>query len=281
MLAFALSVNAYAGLKTLAIGGAIVYKAAPVLIRAGTPKALAKAKVMIGNYVVKNPEKTTAVVSFFTALAIENSSITDKTSDILLDLRLISEVLKTRIKEDSVEYAKSYSIVKENINDINEHELCKNGSSISNIAYSDMSRFMSTSSNPVKLFDVGSYKMLKRNSVSGDKLEHDHIPSSKAVISFVSRKLKNNDNFDSQSPTGINIFNNSSVIEISSEMHSSGRTYKGRNSKAQIAIDEKNLQLATLKDMSYHLMNYGVNKEILLSFRNLYSRNSMLCLYEK
>lgn len=79
----------------------------------------------------------------------------------------------------------------------------------------------------MKYKDVGSYRDLERNAEIGDDLEHDHIPSSAAVIKFVGDKL--NSKFNKQRGEGRNIHYNATVIEVPKSLHSHGRTYKSRN----------------------------------------------------
>lgn len=87
-----------------------------------------------------------------------------------------------------------------------------------------------------------------------DNLDNDHIPSSAAVLNYLS------------------IRDNKKINKKNSQVH--------YNATA-ISIS-KNLKIATIKDFAYYFSDQKqISKQILNSFFNIYSRNKYLCLYEK
>lgn len=275
-----ISVNSYAGWKSkLAVAGGVyvVQKSVPVLLRKGGPIAMAKAKNLVKDYLKKNPEHIAMVTGYITALAIENSDITDKAVELLIDTGLINSNEKQKIKENSQDYDKAYAMAETNVKDINEDKECQKRQELKLIAYGDLAKFLSNANKPVKIYDVGSYKDLKRNEKVGDEMEHDHIPSRAAVHKFIENKL--NESYSKSDYQWDNINNNLTTVEIQKTLHKLGRTYGANNSKLQIEIDAKNLKKATLKDMAYHLINSNFNINLLKPFKKVYIRNASLCLY--
>jgi hypothetical protein len=275
---FLFSNNLQAGWKINTIGGAILYRTAPILIKKGSPFAIKQAKKIISSYIKKNPQHLEAVKIFFIGLAIENYIITDKTLDILEDLNLIDSQKKRKTKEDSEEFKKARVIVSNSIKDINVKKECKGGVHYSALINNNLTNFMSDNNKPVQLFDVGSFSMLLKNAKTGDRMEHDHIPSNKAVKTFLENNLKIKIIPDSIEEKAY--YKNSTTLEVSEEMHADGRTYRGRNTKAKYELDGLNLKEATIKDLSYHLVSSNFNLKLLIPFKKLYLRNAKMCLYK-
>ncbi len=130
--------------------------------------------------------------------------------------------------------------------------------------------------NPVKEWNYGSYKELTKKSMALDNLDNDHIPSSAAVVNYLS--IRDNKKLNKKNSQ---VHYNATAISISKNLHIHGRTYKGKNKLLKIE-DSKNLKIATIKDFAYYFSDQKqISKQILNSFFNIYSRNKYLCLYEK
>ncbi len=130
---------------------------------------------------------------------------------------------------------------------------------------------------PARIWDYGPYKELKKSARVGDKLEHDHIPSIAAIYKY----LESRDGIDTRENPSLSLIikNNTTALEITKDMHKLGRTYGSKNTYINLG-DSKNLRLATIKDMAYHLANnYVLSKEMLGAFAGVYYRNRLLCLY--
>lgn len=132
--------------------------------------------------------------------------------------------------------------------------------------------------NPVKEWNYGSYQELTKNSMPFDKFENDHIPSSAAILMYLS--LRDNKTITKNTPLRKTIINNSTSLTILKTLHKNSRTYKGRNNLLK-EEDSKNLKLSTIKDFSYYFSSKKIiSRKIVNSFIEIYSRNKYLCLYE-
>ncbi len=60
---------------------------------------------------------------------------------------------------------------------------------MSRLASEDFSGYDTDQNIPVRLFDVGSFKSLKKGEVVDDGMEHDHIPSLAAIKKYVAQKM--------------------------------------------------------------------------------------------
>lgn len=132
--------------------------------------------------------------------------------------------------------------------------------------------------NPIQEWNVGSYKELEKYAITGDNLEHDHIPSYQSLISFLNSKglkVKKNNR---------QVKNNGTAFEIKKSLHMNGATYGGKQNKQidgiiKALFDSKNLRGATIRDLSYHFINSGYDKNVIKAFTPIYKRNLELCLY--
>ncbi|MDU0293630.1 hypothetical protein [Saccharothrix longispora] len=97
---------------------------------------------------------------------------------------------------------------------------------------------------PVKPLDVGTYGDLKKREKVGDKLEHDHIPSSaalkKAKEKQLGRKLTPQEARE--------IHQRGTTIEVPAQVHAKGDTYRGKNTADRIAADAADLGKAADRD---------------------------------
>ncbi len=100
-------------------------------------------------------------------------------------------------------------------------------------------------------FEVGTYKELKDKEVVGDEMEHDHIPSFAATKAATEEKLKRK----LTKAEALNLKNNTLTVELKRPRHKRGRTFGGKNKKAQIEADAKNLGAAAKRDIDTHLDN--------------------------
>ncbi|GGP51823.1 hypothetical protein [Saccharothrix coeruleofusca] len=108
----------------------------------------------------------------------------------------------------------------------------------------------------VKPLDVGTYDDLKKREKVGDKLEHDHIPSSaalkKAMEKQLGRKLTPKEARD--------IHQQGAAIEVPKDVHAKSDTFRGRNTQAQIDADAADLSAAAKRDYAttrQNLINAG------------------------
>lgn len=100
-------------------------------------------------------------------------------------------------------------------------------------------------SGPVRQFDVGTYQDLKRRSQSGDGMQHDHTPSSAALI-----RAKENELGRRLTPSERReLTQNGVAVELLDSMHYASRTYGGKNTQDQISRDALDLKQAMENDL--------------------------------
>lgn len=109
--------------------------------------------------------------------------------------------------------------------------------------------------NPVKPLDVGSYADLKKRAVVGDKLEHDHIPSSAALKKAEEKRLGRK--LTDAEKKAIN--DRGTTIEVPKDVHAKSDTYRGNNTPTQIDADASNLSAAADRD-------YATNRKNLIAY---------------
>ncbi|NHV11397.1 filamentous hemagglutinin N-terminal domain-containing protein [Cronobacter turicensis] len=96
----------------------------------------------------------------------------------------------------------------------------------------------------VKPLDVDSFKRLKSKEVVGDGLEHDHIPSMGALRRAEEIKLGRK-----LTPAEDKaLYQNATAVEVPKDVHRSGPTYGGKNTKEQIEMDALDLCSAVCRD---------------------------------
>ncbi|WP_144720366.1 hypothetical protein [Agrococcus jejuensis] len=98
----------------------------------------------------------------------------------------------------------------------------------------------------VEELETGSYNQLRGREVVGDQLQHDHIPSlaalKKAKEIELGRKLTRAE--------ARQLKNDGAAVELTDLMHSLSRTYKGRNTANQVALDAQDLTAAMNNDLA-------------------------------
>jgi len=98
---------------------------------------------------------------------------------------------------------------------------------------------------PVREFDTGTYRDLKARETVGDALQHDHIPSSAALL-----RARENELGRKLTPAERRaLHGDATAVEISDLLHSMSRTYKGRNTPTQIDLDAGDLRAAMERDL--------------------------------
>lgn len=99
-------------------------------------------------------------------------------------------------------------------------------------------------SGPVRELDVGTYRNLRSRAVRGDRMQHDHIPSTAAIIRAreleLGRRLSRRERRE--------IRDNAVAVELRDALHHASRTYGGRNTRAQIELDARDLRAAAERD---------------------------------
>ncbi|EDM1758516.1 hypothetical protein AH553_26020, partial [Salmonella enterica subsp. diarizonae] len=96
----------------------------------------------------------------------------------------------------------------------------------------------------VKALDVGSYKDLKKGSVVGDGLEHDHIPSFAALKKSKETEL-GRPLTDAETKK---LYQNATAVEVPKDVHQAGPTYGGKNTASQVQQDAMDLCGAVCRD---------------------------------
>ncbi|MEY8039549.1 hypothetical protein AB8O55_09080 [Saccharopolyspora cebuensis] len=96
----------------------------------------------------------------------------------------------------------------------------------------------------VKPLDVRTYIENKKLEKVGDKLEHDHIPSSAALIRAAEKKRGG----PLTKAEKRKIHNEGNTIEVPSSVHAKSDTYRGKNTQAQIDADAADLSAAAKRD---------------------------------
>ena len=101
----------------------------------------------------------------------------------------------------------------------------------------------------VRMGDVGSYGYVQYLEQVGDRLTGDHQPSGAAIKEHLRRKLHATLTKPLTRLQARNAYKKAITIVMTSYWHRmESRTYGGRNTKAQILIDSKNLANAAIND---------------------------------
>lgn len=136
----------------------------------------------------------------------------------------------------------------------------------------------------ITFLDVNSYVILKKYEIVGDNLDVDHIPAKAQIKLYIAKKLGRKLNTWEEQK----IEKNATALPVTVDMHFYGRTKGGKNDINQIALDAKNLKLATIKDLANHFLfisnNFGIQSSEMVQFIEssivLWNRNKSLCLYQ-
>jgi hypothetical protein len=102
--------------------------------------------------------------------------------------------------------------------------------------------------------DVGTYKELDNIGVKGDKLTPDHIPSRASIVAKKTEELQKAGKWPTDERAQKKLLEqwNQEGVTIGTEadVHGAGRTFAGKNTAAQIAIDATDLGAAARKDFA-------------------------------
>ena len=104
---------------------------------------------------------------------------------------------------------------------------------------------------PVRIDEAGTFSELKKRETPHDGLQHDHIPSAAALVR--AQELAEGGKLSAADRAAIR--RNGVAVEVSDQIHSQSRTYKGRNSPHQIAMDASDLRAAMERDVSVYRAN--------------------------
>jgi len=133
---------------------------------------------------------------------------------------------------------------------------------------------------PVKEWHFGSFKELASVDKISDDLEHDHIPSIAAILSYLQKRDGGKLLTRSDKSYGQIVHDNATSLEVTKKNHRAGRTSGRKNSPAQIQLDSLDLSLATIKDLAIHFKTKKtLTPQMIQSFIDVYARNQYLCLY--
>jgi hypothetical protein len=271
-----ISFTAHSGVISKAGGGVVAFYLAKKAVISGGPKVISFAARRLQAHLKANPGDIGVVAGLLTGFAIENAGFTEKAIQLIHQVQALSMVSVNDIKEQSVAYGRAKTIIEAKLESIKSPGRCQL-SSYAAFVQTDLSNVLSSPSKPVSLYDVGSYKALRKNEAKNDRMQHDHIPSRAAVHRYLEGKL--NTSFAKDSAAFNLIRDNSTVVEVCDDLHCEGRTYKGRNSAGMVALDSATLLSATVRDFSYHLMGSGFDRRVVPAFAEVYNRNNALCLY--
>ena len=125
----------------------------------------------------------------------------------------------------------------------------------------------------VKALDVGSYKDLKKGSVVGDGLEHDHIPSFAALKKSKETEL-GRPLTDAETKK---LYQNATAVEVPKDVHQAGPTYGGKNTASQVQQDAMDLCGAVCRDtdtLRNNMIEHGYDpKQIDDAIKQIIERN--------
>ncbi len=108
-----------------------------------------------------------------------------------------------------------------------------------------------------KELNTGRYGELKKGDKVGDGLQHDHIPSFASLKSAEEARLGRS--LTRQEETALQ--NKANAVTVRDSIHSESPTYKGRNTKEQIAKDAKDPAGAAKRDVDAMVKN-ATNKGV-------------------
>ena len=178
----------------------------------------------------------------------------------LIELDWIDKEGKRNIKKDNklfkdaVIYLTKRVDEKVNWNSEDQDNKCKDPNSSDALLKSK--KYKKTSVNPFMVSEYGvAISTANEDSVVGDQLEHDHIPSEKAILLFMERKK--NRVFTSKEKQKIK--KNAITVTIPEKLHKSGRTYRGKNNLLK-DLDSQDLFVAFFQDYAVHFMNLEFSK---------------------
>lgn len=285
------STTIQANVITSAMKGGAIGLVITQAVRIGGPVALRAAGKKIADYVAKHPAEATVIVSSIVILAIENQKWRQNAIQLIGHANLspwldVIGISKTKIDEQGQIFDKAYAFV---VSDIAYQVDYENACTVPDLpralSYDQDYREFLTTDHPipkrgnikfVSFGDVGSYYALQQSEVTGDEMEHDHIPSKAAVKEFFNQNFKIKDekilrNYVEAGAT---------AVEIPYALHEAGRTYRKKNTKIIIELDARNLLKATLKDMAWHVVNSDYDSKLIIPFQKVLLRNAALCLYQ-
>jgi hypothetical protein len=184
---------------------------------------------------------------------------------ILEKLDWIDKNVKRDIKENNKRFKEATTYLTERAGEVvdwSEEENNKRCSG-SNSSDSLLTMVRYTSINYPKInvspFTVSTYKHLTSSSYPDyreDELEHDHIPSDKAVIEYIQKKKGRN--LTKKEKARVN--QNAIAITIPKPLHVAGRTHSGNNTWELQELDGKDTFVAFFKDYALHFLNLQFKK---------------------
>jgi filamentous hemagglutinin len=110
------------------------------------------------------------------------------------------------------------------------------------------------SGSKLKPGDVGTYKELDKIGVKGDLRPPDHIPSRASIVASKQAERMAQGKWPSNARQRAKLLRqlNEDAVAIGTEadIHAAGRTFGGKNTAAQIALDARDLGTAARKDFA-------------------------------
>jgi|GEM_PF-7065638 len=104
---------------------------------------------------------------------------------------------------------------------------------------------------PVSPGQVGSYRELKRQEIPGDRMAHDHIPSSAALKERADQIAQEKLGRKLTKQERAELHRQAQTIEVHQDLHAKiSRTYGSRNTRSQIAQDAGDLPAAIEHDIA-------------------------------
>jgi hypothetical protein len=281
MLVFC-SAQAQAGLKTkLAIGAAgfvIKQEIVPALSTgAGMKVAVAAVKRLVQTPVGKN--MVNGAIAFYIVTSA-NTFVGQKSNELADQSGLFDD-------PEFVEYLKAthanYAVISAQLEAVASSIDKKNPQACINpkdIYQKDLPAYLANISSyrkPVQPGDYGSYQQLKSSEVVKDQLDHDHIPSAKAI----ERYLLKRDGAMIAGPGIKNSYNNATALELWHAQHKTGATFRGRNIPLATVDGSSGfaMRAATIRDFAFYYLGAKLTQVEIAEFSKVYFRNKALCVY--
>jgi RHS repeat-associated protein len=108
----------------------------------------------------------------------------------------------------------------------------------------------------VEELEVDSFAALKKREVSGDNLDHDHVPAFASVLARVNRQRREEGKPKLNEAQEGRLRNRLTTVEVDHDkVHVPGRTYGKRGGDARVEEDSQDLREAANKDLAEHRAN--------------------------
>lgn len=132
--------------------------------------------------------------------------------------------------------------------------------------------------------DVDSYRELNRRAKSGDGIDHDHIPAYASTRDAINKQRTANGELPLTKDEERMLKQNLTTAAVDHDVHSQGRTYKGRGGAERQAKDADDLRQAAADDLAEHkktMVADGADpKDVDAMADRVHKRNEDIGLYD-